>query len=88
MTVVVMSALGQKQPLKTVWILASEWLVLGNSGHSPLRISGVTSGCVRPEADVTHEGIAELRASYLTNIKGDQKLLDPVVTTGFKIECN
>jgi hypothetical protein len=39
----------------------------------------------RPQADVTHEGIAELRASYLTNIKGDQKLLDPVVTTGGRI---
>ena len=31
-----MSALGQKQPLKTVWILASECPVLGKSRHSPL----------------------------------------------------
>jgi len=39
-----MSALGQKQPLKTVWILASEWLVLGYTRHSPLSAS---SGCFR-----------------------------------------
>jgi hypothetical protein len=46
-----MSALGQKQPLKTDWILASEWLLSGHTGHSPLRISGDASGCFRPEAD-------------------------------------
>jgi len=55
------------------------------SGRSnATRITNLT-GRFRPQADVTHEGIAELRASYLTNIKGDQKLLDPVVTTGSRI---
>ena len=43
-----MSALGQKQPLKTVWILSSEWLVLGYTGHSPLTVTG----CFRPEGAV------------------------------------
>jgi len=46
-----MSALGQKQPLKADWILASERLLSGHTGHSPLRISGDASGCVRPKAD-------------------------------------
>ncbi len=34
-----MSASGQKQPLNSIQILASEWLLSGYTGHSPLRIS-------------------------------------------------
>jgi hypothetical protein len=47
-----MSALGQKQPLVSIQILSSEWLLSGYSGHSPLRKLGDMSGCFRPEADV------------------------------------
>jgi len=54
-----MSASGQKQPLKTDQILASEWLVLGYTGHSPLRNSGDSSGGFRPQA-VTREHIPVL----------------------------
>jgi hypothetical protein len=46
----VTSALGQKQPLNSIQILASEWLLSGYTGHSPLRISGDASGCFRPQA--------------------------------------
>ena len=55
------------------------------SGRSDTPKSGKTKVRFRPRADVTDEGIAELRASYLTNIKGDQQLLDRVVTTGSRI---
>jgi hypothetical protein len=47
-----MSALGQTQPLKSDQILASEWLVLGYTGHSPRLLLGDASGCFRPEAAV------------------------------------
>ena len=47
-----MSASGQKRPLNSIQILASEWLLSGYTGHSPLRISGGTIGCFRPEAVV------------------------------------
>jgi hypothetical protein len=50
-----MSALGHKQPLNTAKILTSEWLVLGRSGHSPLRILEAAGGCFRPEAVVEIE---------------------------------
>jgi len=42
------------------------------SGHSTWLKSPDFKGYFRPQADFTHEGIAELRASYLTSIKGDQ----------------
>jgi len=40
--------LGQKQPLISNPILASEWLLLGYTGHSPL----TATGCFRPRADI------------------------------------
>ena len=46
------AALGQKQPLNSIQILASEWPLLGKSGHSPLGISGESSGCFRPQAAI------------------------------------
>ena len=52
-----MAALGQKQPLSSIQILTSEWLVLGYTGHSPLRLSGDTSGCFRPKAAGRFENI-------------------------------
>jgi len=42
-----MTALGQKRPLNSIQILASEWLLSGYTGHSPLNSSG---GCFRPIA--------------------------------------
>ncbi len=44
------SALGQKQPLNSIQILASERLLSGHTGHSPLLLLGEASGCFRPEA--------------------------------------
>ena len=40
------TALGQKQPLNSIPILASEWLLSGYTGHSPLK-EILDHGCVR-----------------------------------------
>ena len=45
-----MSALGQKQPLKSAKILASERLVMGQSRHSPYRLSENVRGWFRSQA--------------------------------------
>ncbi len=47
-----MSGLGQKQPLNSIPILASERLLSGYTGHSPLLLLGGSSGWFRPIAVV------------------------------------
>ncbi len=60
-----MSASGQKQPLNSIQILASERLLSGYTGHSPLRTSGDSSGCFRPGPNiVNNRNCRELQALF------------------------